>query len=205
MRTPAPAARGGRDDPMPWRPKWYRDAILRQAPPDGIAAEVGVYRGDFSERILKVTRPRKLYLVDPWKFFASNPSKLWGANSGIDQAAMDAIHDHVAGRFRREVTAGTVVLCRATSVEFAATIPDGHLNWVYIDADHRYPAALDDIRAFWPKLVPGGVMIGDDYDLPNSFFEDGVTKSVAEFSAQVHVPVEEPGRHQFILRKPAAP
>ena len=43
-----------------------RDALLKQLPSNGIVAELGVDHGDFGERILGISRPEKLHLVDPW-------------------------------------------------------------------------------------------------------------------------------------------
>lgn len=187
---------------MEWRPASYRDFILRGLPVQSTGAEVGVYKGDFSARILKVARPKKLFLVDPWRFFPSNPSKCWGGNSDVDQGVMDGIYAGVVRRFQDAIASGVVQVCRATSLESTATIADGQLDWAYIDGDHRYPAVLQDLEAYWPKIRPGGVLLGDDYDLPNSFFEDGVTKSVAEFTRTHGIPVDLARRHQFRLRKP---
>ncbi|NBS69496.1 class I SAM-dependent methyltransferase [bacterium] len=49
---------------------------------------------------------------------------------------------------------------------------------IYIDASHEYEAVLSDLKAWWPVLKPGGVMIGDDYD-PNC--HQGVVRAVNEF------------------------
>ena len=47
--------------------------------------------------------------------------------------------------------------------DLATQIGDGTLDAVLIDALHFEPHVSDDIRAWWPKLRRGGVMIGDDY------------------------------------------
>lgn len=41
-----------------------RDFLLKQMPKNSICAEVGVYKGKLSERILKLTNPKKLVLID---------------------------------------------------------------------------------------------------------------------------------------------
>ena len=43
-----------------------RDFLLKQMPKNSICAEVGVYKGKLSERILKLTNPKKLVLIDAW-------------------------------------------------------------------------------------------------------------------------------------------
>jgi predicted O-methyltransferase YrrM len=46
---------------------------------------------------------------------------------------------------------------------------------IYIDGGHEYEAVLYDAKVFWEILVPGGVMIFDDYSWPN------VKKAIDEF------------------------
>ncbi len=35
---------------------------------------------------------------------------------------------------------------------------------IHIDAGHDYDAVMSDLRRWWPILIPGGVLIADDYD-----------------------------------------
>ena len=44
-----------------------RDVLIQLLPQEGIAAELGVAEGAFSESILKYSRPRKLHLIDCWE------------------------------------------------------------------------------------------------------------------------------------------
>ena len=43
-----------------------------------------------------------------------------------------------------------------------AVHPDGSLDYVFIDGDHSYEAALADIRGFIPKLKPTGWLVVQD-------------------------------------------
>jgi hypothetical protein len=45
-----------------------RNSLIQQLPKNAIWAEVGVYRGDFSQQILDLCTPSELYLIDNWKF-----------------------------------------------------------------------------------------------------------------------------------------
>ena len=44
-----------------------RDGLISQLPKLSRWAEVGVYRGDFSEKILDYCNPSELILIDNWK------------------------------------------------------------------------------------------------------------------------------------------
>jgi hypothetical protein len=41
---------------------------LRWFPPGGVFAEVGVFKGDFSRKIIDVVAPKQLHLIDVWKW-----------------------------------------------------------------------------------------------------------------------------------------
>merc|ERR1712096_124999 len=41
-------------------------------------------------------------------------------------------------------------------------VRDGTLDGVFVDADHHFDAVFKDVGAWWPKLVPDGLMLGHD-------------------------------------------
>jgi predicted O-methyltransferase YrrM len=64
--------------------------------------------------------------------------------------------------FAEEITAGRVRLLRGCSWEQLALVPDGGLNWVYLDAAHDFDSVVRDLNAVLPKLRPGGIVAGHD-------------------------------------------
>ncbi len=66
------------------------------------------------------------------------------------------------------------------SVDAASQFPDGSLDAVYLDGDHSSCGMWDDLKAWVPKVKPGGVICGDDYgvDFP------GVTEAVQSYFAK---------------------
>jgi hypothetical protein len=179
-----------------------RDFLLRRMPPGGVCAEVGVFRAEFSERILRIASPRVLHLIDPWKYESSEEysETIYGGEKGGSQAAMDAMHDAVLRRFRREVREGRVVVHRGTSAEVGPRIPEGSLDWVYIDGNHLYEFARADLESFYPRVRTGGFLTGDDY-APGGWWKGGVMRAVDEFVAGGRVEVVSLEARQFILRK----
>jgi hypothetical protein len=59
--------------------------------------------------------------------------------------------------------ADTIQLVISDSVAAAGLFADESLAWVHIDARHDYASVVADIRAWAPKVMPGGWLSGDDY------------------------------------------
>jgi hypothetical protein len=117
-----------------------RQDILEQMPKGGVVAEVGVQEGEFSRAILDICQPRELELID-----------------------IDMTRFRVAERFAAEVAAGTVRVHEGDSAETIAGYPDGHFDFIYIDADHSYEGVKRDIAASHAKVKPGGYLLFNDY------------------------------------------
>ncbi len=60
---------------------------------------------------------------------------------------------------------GTVMPIRMRSIEAAAKFKDQSLSFVFIDANHLYAGINADIKAWMPKVKPGGLLGGHDYDV----------------------------------------
>lgn len=172
-------------------------------PGGSVCAEIGVFKGQFSQQILDETHPRKLHLIDPWKFQAVPEfSDSWyGGSKGRDQSYMDSIYEETRERFHPKILSGGVQIHRKPSVEAAADFPDGYFDWIYVDGDHRYEAVLQDLLTYQSKVKKGGFVAGDDYESPG-WWEGGVKKAVDELiSSKVYETVLIKN-NQFILTKP---
>lgn len=117
--------------------------LLRAMGKGGICAEIGVWKGDFSQRIVRWCRPKELHLIDPWIFSPQFPERWYGGAIAQSQADMDDIMLAVTKRFaaHREVK-----LHRGKSAEIADQFPNAYFDWVYIDGDHSYEMVLEDLR-----------------------------------------------------------
>jgi hypothetical protein len=181
-----------------------RDFLFDHLPKGGVVIEVGVFDGDFSERILAMNEPRELHLVDPW--FTKDDGTLYdGPTQDFKDAqaaseALQAQYQQVTTRFAREIASGRVVLHRMLSHDAAPLFPDAHFDWMYVDASHFYDDVKRDLAAFFPKLKPGGHIAGDDYGR-RGIWDHGVTRAVDEFRASGVADTIRLRNHQFLLRK----
>lgn len=176
-----------------------RTEILTRLPKRAVCAEIGVWKGDFSHRILLSTAPLRLHLVDPWRFEPQWPARWYGGSVARSQPDMDAIYTDVVRRFR---DVPEIVIHRLPSAEAAELFPNESFDWVYIDGNHSYSEVLSDLRRWWPKVRPGGDLAGDDYRWRDEHGTRSVKRAVNEFVQETQVGVELLDGGQFVVPRP---
>ena len=171
--------------------------LLDRMPQRGRCAEVGVWKGEFSEMILKHTQPRTLFLVDPWTFQPEFAERMYGGSVAGDQESMDAIYEQVRQTLGQRAA---VEIVRDYSDAAADAIEDETLDFVYIDGNHFYEYVKQDLENYCAKVKPGGYLTGDDYQWGE---EHGypVRKAVTEFAETGPVEWVDRMEGQYILRK----
>lgn len=184
---------------LSWLSFWmFRRKVLREAGPGhgGVCAEIGVWKGDFSRRILDFLRPKELHLIDPWSFSPDFPQRWYGGAFARSQVDMDAIHRAVQDRFRTEPA---VRVHRGSSMELSATFPDGYFDWIYIDGDHSRQAVFDDLRAWHKKVRAGGLLVLDDYHWRDESGQRSVKAAIEDFLALTQVKQARLHAGQFVI------
>ena len=117
-----------------------RRDLLERLVPNGVGAELGVFRGEFSRELLEVARPRRLYLVDGWwELHGESFPREWGEYSGWGSASTRDAY-MAAPRVAAEYAPASTV-CEihvGDDLEFLAGLPDARLDWAYLDSSHQY-------------------------------------------------------------------
>lgn len=135
-----------------------------------IFAEIGVWTGTFSSRVLREVNVREVHLVDPWVYnkklvTTSLPNHPYCLNVSFDRANsqehLDEIHTAVVALFSSDLR---VHIHRQTSIKTAIQFSDEYFDWVYIDGDHSYEEVMRDLSAWSAKIKHGGFISGDDYE-----------------------------------------
>lgn len=75
--------------------------------------------------------------------------------------------------------ADMVEILESDSVAATSHFKDGECSFVYIDAAHDFDSVLNDILAWLPKMRPGGMIAGHDYQ------DAGVRRAVYECLAGI--------------------
>lgn len=167
-------------------------------------AEVGVASGEFSAKVLAHWMGHELILVDLWE---PQPISVYSDIGNVDG------DQHEANRAAARALAASdsrVRLWQRHSLDAAAQLDDGSLDFVYIDANHSYLAARDDLRVWYPKIRPGGLLAGHDYlDGVKAEGVFGVKTAVDEFASAIGLApaftITDAPWTSWWLRKPMGP
>ena len=174
--------------------------ILKRVKPDKpIGAEIGVFTGELSKRLL-MCDGLVLYMVDSWKGAGEDyagDSGDW--HSSLSQDQQDSYFELTKDKVSFAGDRARII--RTNSVDAARGVPDESLDFVFIDADHSYEGCKVDIEAWWPKVKPGGLLSGHDYENDN-FPKFGVTRAVNEFSESTGLEYSLGDNFTWFINKP---
>ncbi len=128
-------------------------------------AEIGVALGGHAEYILKHTAIDQYFGVDPYLCFDPNDGfqhEIAAFSPHEVQQNFDYLYAWVKN-VRLAPYGERGQLIREPSVAAASHFNDESLDCIFIDGDHRYEAVMQDLQAWFPKLKPGHLILGDDY------------------------------------------
>ncbi|WP_201833361.1 class I SAM-dependent methyltransferase [Microvirga zambiensis] len=168
-----------------------REAWLPTIPEGGTIAEIGVANGDFSDAILRLAKPERLYLVDAWHTSRFAPG-----------------FEHVSARFAADITSGRVQIRRGFSTDALRTFAPASLDMAYIDTTHAYALTAEELALCEPLMKPDGRIAGHDYCEGNAVtgIPYGVIQAVHEFCLARHwvfdaLSLAPDGHMSFSLRR----
>ncbi|HUF44130.1 MAG TPA: class I SAM-dependent methyltransferase [Aestuariivirgaceae bacterium] len=176
--------------------------ILRRVPRRAVCAELGVFTGQFAAQILALTNPAKLYMVDPWWMTFGEHYPDWGAYTANGTLPTRAAYEAAAIRARADGRESKASLVVDYSTRWLTTLPDGTLDWVYLDTGQAYEITLTELRLLSAKLKPGGVILGDDWEPDPSRPHHRIFRAVHQFIGETDFRVIFAGQdRQWMLRR----
>jgi hypothetical protein len=117
-----------------------------------VGAEVGVYRGNFSKGFCE--EGFKFYAIDPWAGYI-------GAGRTEQKQDEQDLNYKIACETLAPYPNCTIV--RKSSMDALEDFKDESLDFVYLDGDHRFRYAAEDISEWEKKVRVGGIVSGHDY------------------------------------------
>lgn len=115
-------------------------------------AEVGVYRGEYSKGFCEAGF--KFYAIDPWKGY-----------KGAGRTEQKQEEQDLSYKITQELLAPypNCTIIRKSSMDALEDFADESLDFVYLDGDHRFRYAAEDIVEWEKKVRKGGIISGHDY------------------------------------------
>ena len=148
-------------------PGWFNysetyDIIVDQIKDDGKIVEIGSFLGRSTHYLATALYNAgkenvKIYSVDTF--------------TGSSEHASLNIPKDFSSTFKKNleffIEKGMVVVCQGRSDDprILEQFEEATIDYIMVDGAHEYEPVMDDIRNWWTKLKPDGVMFGDDYKL----------------------------------------
>jgi predicted O-methyltransferase YrrM len=121
--------------------------VAWQFPSGSKFVEVGTYEGKstayMAEQLKLYNKEIEFYVVDIWK----NYGQYLSFRRNMIQLGLNHLMKPI----------------RAESTLAALQFQNESLDFVFLDADHRYSAIRADILSWLPKVKPNGILAGHDY------------------------------------------
>lgn len=165
--------------------------------------EVGVWRGEYAKYVLeRCSSIRRYYMIDPWTNLPD-----WNKPFNLSQEAFSEVYDQAM--LNTEFAASRRVVLRGRTKEVIATIPNGSLDFAYLDGDHTLRGITIDLIKLFPKVREGGFLAGDDFTANPWQHEAPYDPTLVcpfsiYFSEAMGVPIMALPFNQFIIQKHTA-
>lgn len=135
-----------------------RNNLIDSLPKNLKVAELGVFKGDFSNDILNIMKPSELHLVDIWNGTFGSGDKD-GKNHTIVED-MQKVYENICEKYKYN---NTILVHKKSTLEYLSTIKDDFFDMIYIDADHSFSAVVNDLMQSFLKIKHNGYLCGHDY------------------------------------------
>ncbi len=190
-----------RPNPILYGIRW-RDEVgrfLNERGLTGSGVEIGSFEGAYAHQVLSGTSNYGRWKDDPdwaWKghltcidLWEKQPDEVYIDSK--NSLNLSVAHDKAEAR----LAPFKASLLKASSLDAAQSVSDASLDWIYIDANHAYAAAGNDIAVWYPKLKPGGLFSGHDFYTchkadhpdPRERCDSDVALAVLEFAEKIGI------------------
>jgi len=127
-----------------------------------IGVEIGVCEATSTKYLLDTcSNITMLYGVDPWEPYSDDLS------SNITQEEQDKNYNTAITKLYSYQDRINILKCR--SAEAAQYFENGSLDFIFIDGSHTYEHVITDLKNWYPKLKPSGLLSGHDFGVPSVY------------------------------------
>jgi len=176
------------------------EQVLAKIPSNGVGVEIGVWKGESSEKFL--TKSKFLHLVDPYhidpylesKEFVTDKQFIKRYKTLVKSSNLTDFQTHYEAVFQsvvKKFSNSPVKIHRCTSNYFFSNFNE-KVDWIYVDGSHEYKQVKKDLENCLKILNPNGKIFGDDY-----LRKPGVKQAVDEFVKENNFKLDNYFRNQF--------
>jgi len=123
--------------------------------------EIGSFQGRSTKALVQNTKGT-VTAIDSWNEDPTLSREIAVAGNRINTVMPP---NYLYEEFMRNLGEHTnLTVMRGKSLDAAASMNGDKFDMIFIDASHDYAAVKADIEAWKPKLAPGGVLCGHDFD-----------------------------------------
>ena len=142
-----------------------------QAKRPGAYAEVGCYAGASTKLICEVKGDKRLHIFDTFEGLPPDSDKDPGVHrEGQYACSLESVQEYLKDYDNLEFHKGIFP-------DSAVGVDEPEFAFAHFDVD-LYAGTLACLEFFYPRMIPGGIMLSHDYDLL-----DGVEAAFTEFLA----------------------
>lgn len=145
-----------------------------------VGAEIGVASGEYSETLCKEIPGLKLYCID-----------LWQPYKGYEDYQRKSTFNKMYETAKKRLSGFDCHFIQKYSIEAVQSFVDHSLDFVYIDANHKFNFVKEDIEHWAKKVNVDGIVAGHDYRTPNTGVKEAVDEFVLEHDLKLHLTDEE--------------
>ncbi len=149
--------------------------VEKMLPKNGVGAELGVFKGQFTPFLLRHATPVKLHLIDPWYMLTD----YWHWGTG-NRSTVEAVVE-LLKTWKKEIERQQIVVHIGDDRDILPTFPDQYFDWVYVDSSHDYDHTAAELAVLKSKVKADGIIAGDDWRPDPANRHHGVYKAVNEF------------------------
>lgn len=154
-------------------PSFY-NFCMSEVPDNSVMVEVGSWMGRSSAYVASLIQESgkniQFYCIDTWEGSEEHSEII---------KSLESQGKTLFGEFKNNILEcglqDYIIPIKLESVEASKQFKDESIDFIHIDAAHDYENVMNDIKAWYPKIKPGGLITGDDYGW------EGVYRAVNEF------------------------
>lgn len=145
---------------------------------DLVGLELGILRAEsFCTLLQNCPKIKTLYGVDSWKPYTDILLQPYSvSDKQQEMIKFIAYHNIKYSGYQHKA-----IILEKDSNQALSDIPDNHLDFIFLDAYMNYEQVKNDLTVWYPKVKPGGLFTGHDY---NSV---AVQKGIEEFRKQHNI------------------